>query len=292
MHNGQIAIITPSYGPDFELCRTLNRSVLEFLPPSVKHYIFVDRRDLQLFGTLAGERTLVATKEEIMPKGIVQIPGLNRWISTATLLPISGWLVQQIAKIATAELLTESTLVMVDSDALFIRDVEPALFSGNGASRLYRCPGAITADMTAHVTWHHSACQLLGVAPDPPPMDDYIGQIISWDRELVRRMCARIESVSGHSWHAALARKRAVSEYLLYGLFVEKVVGAAGNVWIDERSRCKTHWELSPLLESDLAEFATKFADGDFALMIGSHSRTSAQTRRAAIEMATNGRLS
>jgi hypothetical protein len=289
--NADVAIITPSYGPDFELCRTLNRSVLEFLPASVKHYIFVDRRDLSLFRSLAGERTLVATKEEIMPKGIIQVPGTNRWMSRATLFPISGWLVQQIAKIATADLLAESTLVMVDSDALFVRDVEPSVFASDGLTRLYRCPGAITADMKSHVTWHNNACRILNVVPDALPMDDYIGQVISWDRTLVKRMCARLEEVNATSWHGALARTRAVSEYLLYGLYVEKVIGHANHVWIDERSRCKAHWELSPLLDSELAEFATSLEDGDFALMIGSHSGTSDKTRRAAIALATNGRL-
>jgi hypothetical protein len=275
--SSRLAIITPSYGPDFELCRTLNRSVLEFLPSSVLHYIFVDRRDLKRFGALKGERTIVASKEEIMPRGIVQLPGLNRWISRATLLPISGWLVQQIAKIATAELLHEPTLVMVDSDALFVR---------------YRCPGAITADMESHILWHNNACRILDVRPDPLPMDDYVGQVISWDRAIVRAMCTHLESIGGCSWDTVLARTRAVSEYLLYGLFVEKIIGQADHVWIDERSRCKTHWEFVPLLHSQLADFATSLQDDDFALMISSHSGTSTETRQAAISLATNGRLS
>lgn len=286
-----IAIVTPTYGPDFELCRTLNRSVLEFLPASVKHYLFVDRRDLKLFAALAGERTIVAAKEEILPRGIVQIPGLNRWFSTSTLVPVSGWLVQQIAKIAVADVLSEPTLVMVDSDAVFVRDVEPAMFAVGAASRLYRGTGGITADMTDHLTWHLNACKLLDVRPDAAPVNDYIGQIISWNRALVKGMCARIEAVSGRSWHGAMAMNRAISEYLLYGTFVEKVLGPDAPVWIDERSRCKTHWQLSPLLASQLSAFSLSLEDGDIALMISSHSSTSSENRRAAIELATNGRL-
>jgi hypothetical protein len=286
-----IAIVTPSYGPDFELCRTLNRSVREFLPRSVKHYIFVDRRDLKQFRSLADERTIVASKEDILPKGIVQIPASNRWMSTSTLVPISGWLVQQIAKIATATLLDEMTLVMVDSDALFVRDVEPAVFTTNGATRLYRSTGGISAEMDDHILWHNNACRLLNVMPDEAPMSDYIGQIISWNRQLVIQMCAHVESVANTSWHGALARTRAISEYLLYGLYVEKVLGSGANVWIDERSRCKAHWQVHPLLDSQLAEFSMSLEEGDFALMISSHSTTSRATRRAAIKLATNGRL-
>jgi hypothetical protein len=287
----RIAIITPSYRRDFELCRTLNASVLEFLPAAVKHYVFVDRRDVHRFRCMRGERTIVAAKEEIMPGGIFQLPGMNRWISPATPFPISGWLVQQIAKIATAELIDADVLVMVDSDALFVRDVEPSVFATNGITRLYRCPDAITANKQSHVTWHRNACRLLDVTPDELPMDDYIGQVISWDRQIVRRMCAHLEQISGMSWQDTLAKARDVSEYLLYGLFVAKVIGAPGNVWIDERSRCKTHWELSPLRDSELVKFATSLDDGDFAVMISSHSGTSSKIRRSAVELATNGRL-
>jgi hypothetical protein len=286
-----LAIVTPSYAPDYELCRTLNRSVLEYLPEWVKHYIFVDRRDLKMFRSLAGQRTIVASKEEVIPKGMVQIPGANRWFGKSSVVPITGWLVQQIAKIATADILDEATLVMVDSDALFVRDVDPALLGAEDTTRLYRCPDGITPQMSDHIVWHNNACELLNVTADQPPMTDYIGQIISWNRNLVQQMCRRIEAVSGTSWYSALARKRSVSEYLLYGLFIEKVLGPTPKVWIDERSRCKSHWQSTPLLDSELMEFSAWIPEGDIALMISSHSTMSIESRRAAVAIATNGRV-
>lgn len=291
MKNDRIAIVTPSYAPDFELCRTLNRSVLEFLPSDLKHYIVVDRRDLELFRPLRGEGTVVISKEEIMPPGIVQLPGFNRWFLDGTLLPISGWLVQQVAKIATAGALDEPVMVMVDSDVVFVRDVDPALFVNEGKTRLFRGRNGITAAMKSHVTWHVNACRLLDVVAEAPPLDDYIGQVISWDRQLVLEMCARVEAVTGMSWYSALARTRQVSEYLLYGLFVEKVAGIAGNVWIDERARCSMHWDLAALGGVKVEQFARSLEDGDVALMISSHSRTPPQVRQAVIELATDGRL-
>ena len=286
-----LAIVTPSYAPDFELCRTLNRSVLEFLPASVKHYIFVDRRDYKLFRTLAGSRTSVVIKEEMMPRGIFQVPGTNRWMSTATLLPITGWLVQQITKIAAANFLTEDALVMVDSDAVFVRDVDTRIFVAGGRTRLYRKPGAILAHMTAHVTWHHNASQLLGLPSESVPLTDYIGQVIGWDRMIVHNMCARIETVTDCSWHTALARARKVSEYLLYGMFVERTPEMRDRVWIEERSRVGMYWEIAALTDADADAFARSLDDGDIALMITSHSKTSFETRRSAIATATNGRL-
>ena len=290
MHPTTMAVITPSYAPDFELCATLNRSVLEFLPRSVKHYIFVDRPDLRVFRALGGERTIVLSKQEILPRGVLQLPFGNRWLCGMNPVPISGWLVQQIAKIAAAHKLTEDVLLMVDSDATFVRDVAAPMFASAGKTRLYRGPGVINAALPAHVGWYNAACNLLGVRPDPLPVDDYIGQVISWDRRLVLEMCARIEAVKGRSWHSALAAARGVSEYLLYGVFVAKVAGEA-RVWIDHEHRCTTHWDHAPLGDAQLEEFALSLRDDDIALMISSHSKTPASIRRAVLAIATNGRL-
>ena len=287
----KLAIVTPSYEPDFELCRTLNRSVIEFWPSSVTHYIFVDRRDRALFQTLAGPRTTVVNKEELIPRGMFQLPYANRWFSTATFLPLAGWLVQQIAKIAAATYLTEDVLVMVDSDAVFVRDVDPRLFVEDSKSRLYRQPYAIRSDMTAHVEWHRHATELMGLPIEHPPMHDYIGQVIGWDRAIVRAMCERIEATTGTSWHTALARTRKVSEYLLYGIFVEGTPAMRERVWIDERSRVRMHWDFDALSEGDVRRLAHSLSDGDLAMMISSHSATSQRVRGFAIELATNGRL-
>jgi hypothetical protein len=290
MERATVAVITPSYAPDFELCKTLNRSILEFLPPPLRHYIFVDRRDFRLFASLQGERTVVLPKQEILPRGVRQLPFGNRWVCGANPMPISGWLVQQIAKIAAAHVLREDVLLMVDSDATFVRDVAVPMFASAGRTRLYRGRGVISAAMPAHVEWYNAACKLLDVPTDPLPVDDYIGQVISWDRRLVLEMCARIEAVTGRTWHSALAATRNVSEYLLYGVFVAKVAGEE-RVWIDHEHRCTTHWDASPLARASLEEFAHSLGDGDIALMISSHSRTPASIRSAVLSIATNGRL-
>ena len=39
----RMAVITPSFAPDFELCADLNRSVLAHSPDSVRHHIIVPR---------------------------------------------------------------------------------------------------------------------------------------------------------------------------------------------------------------------------------------------------------
>ena len=286
-----IAIVTPSFARDLELCCTLNRSVLEFLPAGVRHYIVVDRRDMRLFQGLRGDRTIVLSKQDIVPN-MLQLPKSNRWLMAAPILPVHGWLVQQIAKIAMAKMLSEHTLLMVDSDAVFVRDVDLAIFSNGTESRLFTQRGAIGRDMAAHVTWHRNACALLGISvPFAPPLDDYIGQVISWKRDLVLEMCARIETTSGRPWYEAIARTRQFSEYMTYGLFAEHVAGRSGNVWIDEHPRCNSHWNPVALSSGDIQRFVDALDADDLAMMISTHSRTRPDIRAAVISLATQGRL-
>jgi hypothetical protein len=283
----RVAVVTPSYHRDLAWTRTLNASVLEFFPQTVKHYLVIDRRDLPLFRPLQNARTIVHTVEDVAPGGFFRVPFLKkRWMLRAPVLPILGWLVQQVAKIAMASVLDEDIMVMVDSDVSFIRNVDLAMFSSpEGIARLYRRPGGILPSQANFIRWHENDCKLLGVAPDTAPMDDYVGNMISWDRKIALQMCARVESVTGEPWYVAFAKARGASEYLLYGNFVEKVIGVAGNAWIDNRSWCHTHWGRSPLDEASVRDFAQQLRVGDVAISIAGYSGTSDELRRIAVDL-------
>jgi hypothetical protein len=275
MSASDIAIVTPSFARDFELCRALNDSVMQFVPAPAKHYIFVDRCDLALFRRLEGSRTVVAAIEDILPRGLFKVPFSKKWwISTSALYPAKGWMVQQLAKLSAPRVLKEQAVVNMDSDVRFIRPVDPTLFARDGQTRLYCKPGGIVAGML-HVKWHQNICRLLGVKPDELPMDDYVGNVISWDRSLVLDACARVEAVTGLPWHVALTRARLVSEYLLYGLYVDKVVGVRNaRVWIDERPWCHTYWGRAPLAHEDVERFVGGLQDDDVAFSIEGYTHT------------------
>jgi hypothetical protein len=293
MSDNRIAVITPSFERDFALCRSLNKSVVEFMPSGVQHYIVVDSRDVRLFSQLANSRTLVIAKEDVLPGGFKRLPGMNRWYSRDTLLPISGWLVQQIAKIAMAMRLDEPTLLMVDSDATFVRDVDPRIFTRDGRTRLFKSSGAIvgkTSAMEYHITWHENAARLLGIPAAPLPLDDYIGQVISWRRELVLGMCQHIESVTNASWFKSIARTLQVSEYLLYGVYVERVA-QSDAIWVDENPRCNSYWHDRPVAHHEISDFVASLNPEDLALMISAHSSTDLRVRDLIIKEASGGRI-
>ena len=287
MADKRVAFVTPTYRRDFDWCVALNKSVLRFLPESVKHYLVVDARDSHLFAGLENDRTILKVLERVTPGGFFRVPGFEkRWCLRAPILPVRGWLVQQVAKIAMASVLDEDIMVMVDSDVTFVRNLDPALFSSpDGLSRLYRRPNGIEAHQANFLRWHRNDCMLLNVSPDEPPMDDYVGNMISWDRRLVLQMCARVESVTKEPWYVAFARARGVSEYLLYGLFVEKVIGTKGNVWVDNRSWCHTYWGRTPIDDSQMRAFVDGMPNDDVAFSIAGYSGTSDAVRHAALDL-------
>jgi hypothetical protein len=283
-----VAIVTVSFARDFELCRDLNASVLRFWPVSTKHYIIVDRSDLQMFRALENERTVISVVEDVLPRGYVKLSFTKRWwLSTVARRPALGWLVQQLVKISFALAAREDVLVNVDSDVRFIRPVDPSLFARAGLTRLYRLPGGIVAGMN-HVKWHRNVTRLLGVQPDSVPMADYVGNLISWNRRILRDVCTRIETISGLPWYVAFTRGRLVSEYLTYGLYIDKVVGReAAGVWVDERSWCHTYWGPEPLSAEDMPAFVRELKDDDVAFSIAGYTGTAPEVCAGAIELVT-----
>src|SRR4051794_18560701 len=97
------AVLTPSYAPDYELCRELNRSVLEWTAPDVEHHLVVPRRDYEQFSQLGGTRTRVGTIDAFAPGGMLPLPKVNAWLNARRPYPpIRGWVMQQVVKLAAA----------------------------------------------------------------------------------------------------------------------------------------------------------------------------------------------
>jgi hypothetical protein len=89
-------------------------------------------------------------------------------------------------------------------------------------------------------------------------------------------------------WHVAFTRGRRVSEYLLYGLYVDKVAGRQSTgMWIDERSWCHTHWGPEPLLEADVERFVAALKPDDVAFSIAGYTGTDDLVSQRALRLVT-----
>jgi hypothetical protein len=215
---------------------------------------------------------------------MVGIPGANFWLNLRRPVPpVRGWVMQQVVKLQAAAQIEADTLLLVDSDVLFVRPVTAQMFRQDGLLRFYRKDAGVDARLPRHLIWHDIARDLLGISRARPPLPDYISAFNVWDRGTVLAMCDRIQQVTGRPWLDAVAGQLHVSEFILYGVFVDDVLGDQANVAPVESMLCHSYWDPSPLNLDTAERFARAVPDEDVAVMISAKSHTPLEVRRTAL---------
>jgi hypothetical protein len=278
----RLAVITKTYAPDFELCAALNRSVLENSPEAIDHHIIAPRSDLELFGRLVGHRTRVRSEADFLPRTFVRVPFSNVMVNLARPWPpVRGWIQQQVIKLAAIAASEEDAVLVADSDVEFIRPFNAEMFVRDGTVRFFRGPNKIDRRLSRHMTWHRVARELLGLPPEEPPYPDYISSPLAWDPAIVRRMLARVAATTGLPWPTAIAGQLDFSECVLYGVFVDSLMGAPANSFVSDDSLCLIYWENIPLNLEGSARLVGGIRPTDIAAVIQSKSRTPPAVREA-----------
>lgn len=276
-------VLTPSYAPDFDLCRELNRSVLDCT--DVTHHLVVARRDHALFAQLEDARTRVWTTEEVVPRRMLSVPMVNAWVNLRRPYPpIRGWIMQQLVKLAAVARLEADVVLLADSDVTFVRPVTADILQERGRARLYRARDAVDSEMPRHIRWHQVARRLLGLPPaDAPSLPDYICPLNVWDRQVVLALRDRIQRVTGRPWLEAIASELHFSEFILYGVFVDEVLQTSAA---SSSTLCHTYWGPGPLELTAVPEFVAALSPEDVAVMISAKTHTPRHVREDALARA------
>jgi hypothetical protein len=284
-----VALLTPTYGRDLELCALLCESVDRHVSSFSKHYLLVPDCDVSLFSRFESERRIVLPASQFLPGWLRPLPYIFQrkrrqywWSFRAK--PVSGWHVQQILKIAAAIALPHQRFCILDSDVVFFRDVDLLRFECPNSIPLLSMPGAITSDQIRHARWVDSSHRLLGLPTPSLPASDFIGHIIFWDQQTTRAMASRIEAVTGLDWIDALCRIREFSEYMLYGYFVQNDAKFAGKHTRISRTGCVSYWDAPKLGKTELNQLLDGADQDDVAFSAASFSETPVQIIRSAIE--------
>ena len=220
--------------------------------PSIEHWIVVPHDDQSLFRPLHNHRRRILSHRDLLP-GWVKVPmpgpvwrrrlGLPRRdvFLTRFSLPVRGWIMQQVLKLATALASDADIAIHADSDNSFIRPLRLDDFVRGEKVRLFREPDRV--DLDTHDRWHAVANQLFGLPTGTPHAGDYIDPLVSWRRSVVQQMVDRLQHLSGAPWQTTLARTPHFAEYILYGVFAETVLGLeAAGLFVDTRSLCHVQW--------------------------------------------------
>ncbi|KQM81443.1 DUF6492 family protein [Agromyces sp. Leaf222] len=281
-----LAIVTPSYAPDYENFARLHESVLRHAPEDVTHHVLVPPPDLRLFSQLASDRLQVHSQFDVLPRSFVSTSRLSRLarlprrfdVAAVNLArpwpPVRGWILQQLVKLAFVASREEDVALIIDSDVLIVRDLDESMFRDGDRVRLYRSPGAVHAGMPQHIRWRTNAARLIGTPTPDPDAADYIASFLTWSPATVRALLGRVETVTGRPWAGVLASELALSECLLYGEYVAAFGTDSEQSFTSAETRCLSHWDPAPLDRAGADAFVHRLAAEHLAIHVQSTSAT------------------
>lgn len=281
-----LTVVTPTYLPDLPLFEDLHNSFLANFSDDVNHLVVVNDDDVPAFARYRTPRCQVLAVSDVIPQRIRTLPLVNGWVNLRRPIPpIRGWIMQQLVKLALADFVETDLMLLVDSDIVFVRAVDESTFTTDGVVSLYRQPDSVDAGLPRHVIWHQQARDLLGIPRASPPYPDYVTSLMAWDRRLVLSLRERLEAVNGRSWIDLLSPMRHLSEWTLYGVFVEDLYRSQ-HPNTTAASRCHSYWDPDPLSLTEAERFVEAMPADDVAVMISAKSGTPLDIRRAAISRA------
>ena len=281
MNPTTFALITPSYWMDVERCRFLLETAERWVPAHVRHYLVIAQRDLPLFRPMLTSRTTLIIVEDIIPPWLFRVPGIRRfWISLRT-RPVKNWILQQIVKLSVPAAVTEDVLLYADSDMFFIAPFDPSGFERDHKIPLFAEPGQ-RGLIPSNDAWQVVCSRLLGIAPQRDFDVNYVGQMIWWRRQHALGAVQRVQEQGGKPWQQQIAALSGFAEYILYGLYVDQILGADSGHWHDPLVRTLCHWGTDPLGPEALAAFKAKREAHHHSAMISAKSGTSIDDVRRA----------
>lgn len=254
----EFGIVTPSCRTDFERCRLLCESIDLFAARSHTHYLVVEQNDLDLFRALEGKRRMVLCRETIIGDD-----------SVAPACP-SGWIMQQLVKLAAHTFCAEKFLLFLDSDICLIRPIgidhymqgsKLELFSDTAhnfdgpESKLMR-----SASRILRRTYERGGYQ-------------YIMPAITWHGDVLIQLFVHLEHLwgKGNVWRV-LASESDLSEYSLYGEFVDNILkGSPLHFRSSDKSKCHCRWKGDFLSDHELREFISATPSSALAVLIQSN---------------------
>jgi hypothetical protein len=284
----EVALVTPSHRNDLERFALLSDSIDRHLTRHARHYVIVNDDDLPIFARFSGPQRVVLPCSQFLPRWLRLAPpwlvgnGRRVWWSFRS-RPVHGWHIQQLLKIAAGLQLPEPRFCFVDSDNVFIRPFDVGAYAGGEQTPLYLDREAITADAPLHAIWTRNCDHLLGQKKTDFPADDYIGNVIVWDKRALYDMTLAIERVTGKSWPHALCSTRAFSEYLLYGHFVSRSPRHLAKHRITADSLANAYWDEAPLDTAAVTAMVDTTSQSQVALCIESFSHTPVSIIRGAV---------
>jgi hypothetical protein len=240
----------------------------------LRHYLLIANRDVPLFRPLLTSRTTLIVVEDIIPKWLFRVPGLRRfWLSLRT-RPVKNWILQQIVKLSAPAVISEDVLLYADSDMFFI-----APFDARSFERENKVPLLLETGQRGLIPdndkWQAVCSKLLGLPVEGECDTNYVGQLVWWRRQNALAAVRRVEEVTCKPWQQAIAPLSGFSEYILYGLYSNRVLAESSGHWNDGVVRTLCYWETAQLNVQELEAFKARRTAVHHSAMVSAKSHTS-----------------
>lgn len=253
-------LVTPTYAPDYQRCKAMLKSSEQWVTSVDEHLLIVDHNDLDLFRSLQNPRVRVICKEEVLPLGLYRIPLQKRWWLTNCSLPVRGWILQQIIKLAVAKQSHADAVIFADSDLMFINPLDLNNLWRHGQLRLYR------TERRPHLyknpryrNWYGFSCRSFDLGEPEHQAGAYIVQLATMRPEMTAKLCDALEKKYAQPWYQALLNTWDFSEYVLYGCFVESYINQHGERhsghYLTDKELCHSSWFYEINSEADIEHF-------------------------------------
>lgn len=265
------ALITPSWLPDISRCEELLSSAAQYTRGFSDHYVLIDAQDEKLFRRRLGMQCELVIKEDLLPGWLHQSRLDRQWWWSMQALPVRGWILQQITKLAVTQYLGEEAFCFVDSDIGFIRPFGAENLWSNGKLKYYRStrkPYFYTS--YRYRNWYQFAADQFDLGEEKNLNGAYIAQLSAMNKATVRQLLAHIEVKRGRSWLEVLLQSMDFSEFVLYGVYVDEVLNNEGHEPMAE-SFCHGSWFFDLENREDFNRL-TEVAADQFAVPLQSKS--------------------
>ena len=177
-----------------------------------------------------------------------------------------GWQVQQLIKIEIACRVPEKGIICCDSDIFFVKPFDVSVLSNGEAFRFFRRAELQNRETIANPRFLISAAKLLGLKGSPFPAHDYVDQLVTWHGPTVLAMVEHIRKAANRDWRATLGRRFFLSEYTVYGLFVDRVLTDRTQLVPTSLSLSKMIWNKVDWDDEKLTAFFSDLSDSEVAI--------------------------
>lgn len=221
---------TPSYRNDLDRLLLMRKSIRRFYRGFARHVIAVPSEDVEIFRcALRADNCQIIAQQSLVQSEFYPSRGYNTF---RKLFPKQawrmkrfagkgGWIIQQVAKLMAAELVKNGPIVILDSDLFFIRPFDDLdLFPLDGRLLVRIIPDTESGKHRKHIA---NSRKLLGLN-EGSTEHHYMSCPAILYAEWIRKLMIHIESLWGKPWQLVLYEQETISEYSIYGIFVEEVL--------------------------------------------------------------------